>query len=884
MEQNRREFIRVISLLSLSLGMNPIKVFSQNFNNTNIDLPEFREEFRKTIEEFNYTTKILNRKPTLLSEDYNKLYKISAKTSDSKFQSLSKQKQIQTISRLERKIDRTKVTKENIRTTLIENSIPDWVNALNAANFGFSLTSTIFSGTACLASLMAVPYGAGVPAVATTCPVFLLNAGFTTFAGSQLVGNQKRATKNLQYSTNNLINIVKKNPLNKFLNDDNYSLNIGDINLSNDSDQFTLPITANSNTESDFQQFLKDNLSKGELILNEENLRTFLDEYVEKVGQLQNELLDEYIERTNKAKLEEKSFKEKIAFYKSLGQLTSFFFGSIFPKKEAEILSILSNVGFEYMATGMALGPYGWGAVGIQIATVLLGSKDKTGEFQEYVLKALEQINLQLITINKKLDDMYYNQIDILVELHEITSKIDSLASNVINGLGKITGQLNNLSISINQIERNNYFKQIQTNNLNLKDKLIDNSSTISDDDIFLEIRSLRNNFITHLNREHFTSHINKNLDGNLLKEKIYDSFNYLTKVSLYDKIGLISALFEYKTNKPIVKSSIEIYHPIESYIACQNITSWLALSSLSKKLSLQLVKDIEIKLTNSISSLNQFGDLNIVETKASQYRVFHHKMINRLYKNLEDKETKFFANSSSNWLKTVKLTPESYSLTQNPWNRKNSNYLDDMTDVSFFDVLRDFGFIKRIKVIQNNGLDLGEKASSQRVNKEIGRKILEVEFNNLIINRKNDKGVLRNLKIRYNKWAICTEQSTRQSTYTTNVGGLTMDQVFYYYTPTKYSTNVDFLNKWKSSVKNQYKKMENKDIGNQIIQFESMNFMDFTQHLINEYVNNKKLDFLKNSYMSIFKKNAQLNGIGSSLLVLSLLNKTIYQTIFIHL
>jgi hypothetical protein len=883
MEQNRRDFIRAISLLSISLGLNPINVLSNDINKLGSNKKEFLDEVDKSIEEFNYLTNILNRDTNLLQEDYDKLYKISSVISSDKFKNDSQVKQVQTISRLERKIDRVKVSKSNIKEALIDNSTSDWVGALNAANFGYSLTSTAFSGAACLASLLALPYGAGVPATVVTCPVFLLNAGFTTFAGAQLVGKQSRAVNTLQYSTNNLINVVKNNPSNKFLNSDNYSFKIGDINLSSASGTFQLPVTNNTSTaENDFQEFLKRKLSEGGLLMNEQNLRVFLDEYIEKVGQVQSQLLAEYIERSNQARSQQQNeLKQKAAFYKSLGSLTSVLFGAVFPPKEAEILSILTNVGFEYMATGVALGPYGWGAVGIQIATVLLGSKNGSGEFQKYVLKALQHINLQLNTINKKLDDIYYNQIDILVELQEISSKIDSLSFNVLKGLENISEQLNDLSVAIDETERNKYYRQVQASNLKLRDKLIDNASPITNDDVFNEISILRSNFYNHVSDKHFTNYLQGNLDGNMLRKEIFESFNYLTKVSLYDKIGLLAALYEFTPINNVVKANKEVFHPIESYLACQNITSWLTLSDLKKKYSLQLIKDLESKIKKSIVALNKYGDLEVVTSKANDYKELHHFIIARLYTNLNNLENSVFNNPQSNWLKTLKLTPEGYTFAEDPWNRNKIDFNENIADVGYFDVLRDLGMIKRVREISHTPINTSRRSVSENqslIGLEIGSKVIEIEFSDLIINHKSEKAIIKNLKIQYKKTATCATEHAEARYINLGCTDVFCNEYWAYYsTPKTYSLKTDFLAKWKSMVRNQYNNQSNgEDINNQLKDFDSMDFPDFAKALIKEYINRKKDDFLKNAYANLYKRNAELNGIGTSLMALSLLNKTI--------
>lgn len=827
---------------------------------------EISEEIRKSIHQFNYITRILSRDFDSQLDDHDKLYKLTIGTSSRKFKSYGVDKQVRVISKLEGNIDGFTVKKGSVKELLLNNSKPAWETGMDGVSFSVSLMSTIFSGSACLASLLTVPYGGvGVPSTITTCPVFLVNAALTTYSGYQLLGNSNRANKSLQQGNSILLDSIKQNKYNKFLNSDDYNFIVGDdINLSAESSSFHLPIKAITETEENFLEFLKSQLSNGGLLINEQKLQLFLEGYLEKIGQVQNELIIEYIENSNKAKLQEqKALNEKVAFYRGLGELTSVFFGSKFSPREAKILSTFANVGFEYIATGAALGAYGWGAVGIQIATSFLNSRNKSGEFERYLLKSLEHINLQLETINKKLDEFYYNQIDILVELYQISSKIDNLTTNVLNGLEQISTRLSTISDSISQQDKNIYNTAIQASNLVLKDKLIDNSSSIKDTDVYKQIQALRNNFLIHLNKPYFTSCIKGKLDGNLLKKEIYDF-----KGSLYDKSGLLPALFEFSPSRLSVATNNVIYHPVESYIACQNITSWLTLSDLSKTDSLNLIKDIQSALSKSIAALNQYGEFEIVSTKALEYREFHHKLNKEVYNNLSDLETKGFASSPLTWLKAVKLTPEGYSFTEDPWNRDNSDYNNDMTDVSYFDVLLEFGFIKRIVTITDSPLNLAAR-SRPVIGSVIGSRVLEIEFNDFIINHISNKKI-NNLRIRCNKKATCTEQHVPRNILTPPHP---LSPIF---TPTKYSISTDFQDKWKSAIENQCKYKENYDINDEIKGFDSMTFLDFTKHLINEYVNKRKKEFLDNIFNRFFNENATLNGIGTSLMVLSLLNKTI--------
>jgi hypothetical protein len=531
------------------------------------------------------------------------------------------------------------------------------------------------------------------------------------------------------------------------------------------------------------------------------------------------------------------------------------------------------------MATGIVLGPMGWGAVGIQIASVLLSSKNKTGEFQNYVLKALEQINFQLETINKKLDDIYYNQIEILVELHKISSKIDSLSYNVLKGLESISGELNDLSISIDQVQRNRYYIQLKTNNLNLKDELIDDSSIMTTKDVFNEIRSLRNAFSNHLSENYFTNYIDGNLDGNLLKKETYESFNYLTKVSLYDKVGLIPAAYNFSPEKIIVQSKKEIYHPLESYLACQNITSWLTLSKLNKKLSRQLIEEFEIYVTNSISLLNQYSNLEVIISKSQEYKSYHHSNIANLYKTLNDDESILFSNSNKKWLKNLSLTPESYFFKADPLIGNNIDFTDNKFDEVYFDVLLDFGLIKRIREIGTTPVNMAKRSvekNEKLVGREIGNKVLEIEFGDLILNHKGNKGTIKDLKINYKKVAICKTEE-QDADYLSFGSGITENSHWVYYsTPKTYSLKTNFFTNWKSIVKTHYIDKTNQDINIIIENFDSISFSDFAKVLILEYVNKKKNDLLKKAYDIHYKQNAQINGIGTSLLLLSQLNKTI--------
>ncbi len=187
--------------------------------------------------------------------------------------------------------------------------------------------------------------------------------------------------------------------------------------------------------------------------------------------------------------------------------------------------------------------PYGWAAVAINVATSLF-TKSSSGGFEKAVMKALAQIQKQLNIIIEKIDVLQQNQVVIIRQLNDILLRIEKL-ERIVNA--------EFLEIHLNQNKIYNFLatsarQELENDYNDLIAKLDDIVyQKPKDSDVFRHLQELRKLAGQRLNDVSVTKYSPASFSASALKEEIYGNGDYRYNISLYDSIGLVSALYNFR-------------------------------------------------------------------------------------------------------------------------------------------------------------------------------------------------------------------------------------------------------------------------------------------------------------------------------------------------
>ena len=159
-------------------------------------------------------------------------------------------------------------------------------------------------------------------------------------------------------------------------------------------------------------------------------------QYLEETNLFNDKVLEEGANaKEENIPLTEQQIKEGLALAQNLHELGNVLISKFAAEKEQFILKSLLNSGMQYLTlTSMGsavLGPTGWTAIGVSVATSLLTHSDKGGSFEGAVMKAFEMVFKQLQEIRKSLQRIEERQINMLVHLEDIMRLLGSTKQDI---------------------------------------------------------------------------------------------------------------------------------------------------------------------------------------------------------------------------------------------------------------------------------------------------------------------------------------------------------------------------------------------------------------------------------------------------------------------
>ena len=278
---SRREFSKELLTISIICGISPDSLLAKLKGNSipyndiaEKILNDSKKEKQKLLELYNYQ-KIRNLSDEELQGQYNKSLKFLGLITDNKFKNFSSEKQIRKIKKISTD-PLPELKKEDFRRGYSNNA----VQAIKYGEFGTSLGQTMFNGGVCLASLLAAPgtFGVSGAVALASCTFFTLGLAFNLNTMVDMAGNKTRSRKTLEFNTiktvtetSSLLNEVSNFDLNIDLPD--FTLSYAPVNI-NETDIFLNQDF--SLTESEFVNFIKEEIKKEKLFKSKEEFLAFI--------------------------------------------------------------------------------------------------------------------------------------------------------------------------------------------------------------------------------------------------------------------------------------------------------------------------------------------------------------------------------------------------------------------------------------------------------------------------------------------------------------------------------------------------------------------------------------------------------------------------------
>ena len=495
-------------------------------------------------------------------------------TSDSSFITLTSSQQIQTIA------DHSPFTKgQPLKRGEIRNvyrtNYSDVSVAIDSANLGVSIAATSYSGAMCLAGLLTSYTGVGGIVAVTQCPMFALGTLFTANTVASLMGNKERNRTTTEFSTLLGTKSIGENASFTFLSssDFNPELHLPELKLrlsilGSANDVKVDAPGSKTETEEQLSNHIKEKLPKSGFFANDEDFKNFLETYISHQGALQTELIKSFLEsRRVRALDQERLAKEKAAFYQSLHGVISTILGKSMRPREARLFSGLVGAGFQYLTT-TAMGPLGWGAITLNIVNSLIQSDEP--DFTSMVLEAIAELRKQIEVILDRVNSIYYTQLDILNRLNDVLEEIAQFRRITAAMLERLSRDTSRIYKAISEDLRQRYYDAVQVNTIELR-QVLRPSYLPSPEQNFESLKKLRNLTI-ELDNRHFTGFSARWFSGIDLHETLTVDGRYDHAISIYDTIGLASAMAGYDIVSDGGQCTTPIIHPIEFYAACNNI------------------------------------------------------------------------------------------------------------------------------------------------------------------------------------------------------------------------------------------------------------------------------------------------------------------------
>jgi hypothetical protein len=448
---------------------------------------------------------------------------------------------------------------------------------------------------------------------------------------------------------------------------------ISNDEISNSKDQiFSFEFSGEylSEFSNKFKEIIIDqNFEHGEFI--EESKRI---ELYQKCIKAQTEMTEKLAREKEEAFL---AARDEALFFESMQPVISSFVNSVFEPAHARVVNTFVSTGFEInnlLAAG-TLGPAGWTAVGIGLATKLFniggGGSNALGDL---IVKGITEILNQLDIIKDSLRLIQKNQFEILEEIQKLYEEILINRDVISTNLGKI-----------NDFARFEHDTEMYRIRETVVDERYRSPSNIlerlhKDNDVHELSDNQRNTYrqnldiltelaLERLNNTEFTSATTAKVDGSLLRNLVYNYWELEfveTSYSgskyypnLYNKIGLLQDTFYFPEAKNMGNFNA-IINPEAYFRIVDSIISWKLLFRDSPE--------------EDHTRLNQLYD-KAITVKESVLRLLNDQNFVHKTELLEDYTDSFLIQIRSR-LKTA--------FSKLEWNKKNATEFGNLKDDAF--------------------------------------------------------------------------------------------------------------------------------------------------------------------------------------------------------
>lgn len=929
MNSDRRNFIKQLTVFSFILGVDPVAVLSANkikltkkvLNIVANSQKNFQEGMRavynlKTAKEMEDKTLIeqnrlalnfagqLLQNPSILENAGNGL-SLSKNHSHKKTMDAMFDSRINEYSKLAEPIEDLVPV---LVTPLKEN--PKIAEATDAIGAGYLTLKSAIQFSSCAAASLGVIFFRNPKLIKTAVPIcleFFASSVETVEQFQRLEGTMQRNRANLQNSSVSAIS-----QMDKYLSSKDFTIEIPQFNfkvgnLSIEIKDFASP--SNDENQIKLNKLIEDRLAKGVDFPIKQEMEDFFSSFQDSLGNL----LNESIQRTNEIETEQNQRQELIKeqeknlLYSSIGQLLGTVASKTMGEKESQLFNALMPIGMQLAVAG-TLGPMGWAAIGVTVANTLYAGSQPNPNVA--IFKALAQIQKQLNFIIKGIEQIQKTQLDILNGVKAVFEEIQNLKKIQTQMFDIVLTDIRRVYQRLDDKELETYNDQylIRTNRLiNIIAKNV--TGYTGEKSLFNTLDDSVNMIVEELNNKIFTRHAKRGFEVSELKRDVYYQYDTTpVLISLYDSIGIISALARYSPNLSTnVANDLRVSHPKLFYKLTGEIVDWLGMSKEkietdSKKVFCQTL------LTSAISSkqnINECCNEPIIEKKIADYSRTMDNALIEFRKIFIEKHIDEFE-SKSNYKKYCRLN----SVGKNYINGENTTFGFDksaLTQPNRHLEFRNFWWGERLdnpllNLMNDLGVLTGSKNLSNSPNKPQRKNSFKfrnggkMSIRGTVLGSKTYSIALKFPKSKINeKYSQFPEVSLTYSIllvadeanescgeeWVHEMQGLQIvnsRKVFicnYLVQTASASDGVKEID-WKTPVRQKLKEAN--------ISFEaifpnsaSMDAYDFFNFLIDKWFSDKKLEFVTESLNKLDKKiYEKIDGCGISLMVLSKLNQVV--------
>jgi hypothetical protein len=880
MNNERRHFIRNLSIASIALCIDPSDLFASNGINPDKEVLEIWEE---VLVEMNPPIRQLTNfcissglSEADLKNQYVGLVNMLAVSVDAGFKDLPDDQKYQVLRDAQAKQNLSKQqVKELYKAALVTGTVALGAMYITRGKLAILLSS--------MGAVLKVPKW-----IKTTGKI--VDGAVTIYKGGTMM--KDALTNNTIFSAE----VARSTVYGKFLNSDadRFKLELPDLKLDISSHKKKLPDVLDGDKITDpvasgLVNWIKKEVKNKNIFSNKADLEAFLEKYVEKIGEIQEQTLEKMFD-AERQKNQQAQLKERdtAALCQSIHSAIGMAISSFASPKEAEILNTLIGAGFQFAMTGMT--PIGWAAVGINIATTLF-SKSPNHAFEEAVLKALQQIQKQLNFIIEQIDILQKNQVEILTQLNEILIKIDNLEDIVTTEFRDLSDKMdlvyNTILIAGKEYLENDY--------QSAENSLTDAYNNNRWDEFYRSIQKLRDIAQNQLDDNRITKYDTGSFKAEILKKQLLFEQHYKMNISLYDSIGLASALYNYNPANDKGSTDFKPVHPVEFNLITESITGWLIISELSDIEKTGIAKGLLKTADETNSNLKRIAEQKIIKDKASQYEKVAASLLSSIHDFMKDVEKDKTVNKK-NLLRKFDLR-SIHNVRLNDFvdeTMKNINshvhFLDNHNDHQLYNLAIDLKLFDKIETISNKDPQMARTSEKGFVNatpKKIDKYFPGFSPGD-VNGYKNNKIVFSNVLLDYSRGLYISFEVlyTAQLRISKVIDGRTNERgcghdgnndcfnIRRKVTATQ--ANFIYDNAWKVPVREQCTK-KGHSIEDIVPGFDTISFNDFLQHLIRQSFWLLKYDLVAKAGKHIQETGfSNFDGIGLSLMTLSKLNNLI--------